>query len=125
MDVNVKSGNKKMIASGLFISDSEENEISLKIGKDVLNVTIVFKNDEKEKKSRIKWKTKDKQRGLIMDFINFNDRIGKIIDEPLNIANLKEDSGEKKQLYIKVQIKSISNKTKEFSYTFYIEDKNE
>jgi len=121
MDIDIKSGNKKVVASGLFISDCEKSEISFKIGKKKANFTFIFKNDKNQKNPRIKWEPADNGKRLILNFINFNDDLGDSTDEPLHLANYTK----KKKLYLKVQIKSISNKTKKVSYTFYLEDKND
>ena len=118
MDINVQSGDKKIVASGVFITDDEENHISLNLEKGVLNFVFLFKNDKNEKESgRVKWYPKNADTGLIVEFINFNDNLGNTSIEPMLLASFNN-----KELYLKCKIKSFDDKTKIITYTFFIKN---
>lgn len=121
MDITIKSGKKIVIASGSFITVNKKNEISFKVGKQISIFDFILTNDDKDKSTRVKWKPRAEYNGVELNLINFNSKFGSMIDQSLVLGHPKKD----KELSLNFSVRSITDKTKEILYTFYLEDTND
>ena len=117
MDIKVKSGGKKAIASGIFVTiNNEDNEISFKYENEEFKFKLSFIRDNSGKQ-RMDYSPNEEKDKLLMKFYNFNNAIGSGLINPMHIA----DSNDKK-IYIEIIIHSITDNIKQVSYTFYIDN---
>lgn len=115
MDVRIKSGNTKVIASGTVISyNNNPIEISFGLGGNALKLIFDFKNDKKQNERRIEAKQLGNNELKIL-LLNFNNLLGTGTAKPILIGTL---SGKKISINFKVQDNDKTSKT--LHYTIYL-----
>ena len=112
MDVNIKVGDNKVIASGTFVTDKAENILSFAYNNEELFFTFLIKSSEN---SSLRWYPREDNKGMVIEFFGFQDSLGKTSTEPMLLAKLS--NGE--DLFLRCVIRDVG-KIKTVDYTFYL-----
>ena len=120
MDVGINIGNHKVIASGSFVTDKEENTLFLDYNGEKLICTFLIKDTTDRSSSSLRWYPSEDGKGIVIEFVGFRDALGKTSTEPMLLAKL--NSGE--DLLLRCVIRDIGNKIKTVDYTFFLGIKN-
>ena len=116
MNVDINIGNNKVIASGTFVTDKEENNISFIYNNQKLNFNFLIKHGEPSIKSY----PKQDNDGVVVELVhNKFTPMGSTNIEPLQLVLL--DNNE--YIYLRFEVRAI-DKVKIVNYTFYSGDSN-
>ncbi|MBI3035411.1 hypothetical protein HYY71_03740 [Candidatus Woesearchaeota archaeon] len=119
MNIDIKSGDKTIVASGVFVTDSETNDISFKI-KDVnFNCKLIFKEEKDVKGEKIRWYPKEDKTGLVIEFLNFDGILSSVSEKPHLLASIEGDD-----LYFIGHINAFQKNIKVVTFTFYLKEQN-
>ncbi len=117
MNLDINLGGHKVIASGSFVTDKEENTLSFNYNDEKLTFTFLIKESAN---SSLRWYPSEDGKRIIMEFFGFNDALGKTNTEPVLLAKL--NSGE--ELLLRCVIRDIGRRIKTVDYTFFLDAKN-
>ena len=102
MNIDIESGDKKVVASGVFVADSDINKISFNIGERKFNFTFLFKQQKDMKEELIKWYPEPDNDGLIIEFLNFDGILSSASPKSYLLASFEEYD-----LYLRGQINAF------------------
>lgn len=113
MDIDINLGKHKVIASGSFVTDKEENTLSFVLNNEKLSFTFLIKES---KNSSLRWYPRKDGKGVIIEFFGFRDTVGKTSTEPMLLV--KSKGGD--DLFLRCVIRDIGDKIRTVDYTFFI-----